>query len=244
MRHSLASTHHRLHIINQAIDLRFQDVLHFHQVRYDDFMDVSDPPTPPVYDVDESLHFFDAMESDGQLEPLSSEHFFESYSSSSEMEGECTVFNFYDVPSSPPPPSPLLLFDDICDLPQIINCAMESQADPLPSLDTCPSPLAYNAALLGQVDLIPRNSPASFKVIFNSGASLAISPSKDDFVGEIKRFPQERRLGGMAQGMLIEGIGVVHWSFKSGNTHLIIKTKCYYVPDSKARLISPQRLFN
>ena len=88
MRHSLASTHHRLHIINQAIDLCFQDVLHFRRVRYDDFMDVSVPPTPPLCDVDESLHFFDAMESDSQLEPLLSEHFFESYSSSSELEGE------------------------------------------------------------------------------------------------------------------------------------------------------------
>ena len=76
-------------------------------MRYDDFMDVSDPPTLPLCDVDESLHFFDAMESDSQLEPLLSEHFFESYSSSSELEGECTVFDFYDVPYSAQPPSPV-----------------------------------------------------------------------------------------------------------------------------------------
>ena len=43
--------------------------------------------------------------------------------------------------------------------------------------------------------------------------------------------------------MLIEGVGYVHCSFKSGIMCLVIKAKCYYVPDSKACLISPQRLF-
>ena len=47
----------------------------------------------------------------------------------------------------------------------------------------------------------------------------------------------------MGQGMEIEGIGVVKWTFMAGDTELTIQTQCYYVPQAKARLISPQRLF-
>lgn len=48
----------------------------------------------------------------------------------------------------------------------------------------------------------------------------------------------------MTNGLLIAGVGVVHWTFvdEHGND-LIIRTQCYYVPDAKVRLISPQRLF-
>ena len=48
----------------------------------------------------------------------------------------------------------------------------------------------------------------------------------------------------MAAGMLIEGIGTVRWTFKADGKYLVVNTRCYYVPDSQARLISPQRLFN
>ena len=44
--------------------------------------------------------------------------------------------------------------------------------------------------------------------------------------------------------MSIEGIGTVEWAFCAGKQNIAIKTKCYYVLGCKARLISPQRLFN
>ena len=44
--------------------------------------------------------------------------------------------------------------------------------------------------------------------------------------------------------MIIEGKGIIEWSFRSCNTTIIVKSDCYLVPDSKIRLISPQRLFN
>ena len=123
----------------------------------------------------------------------------------------------------------------------------ELDSDHTPSSLQLPSPSTYNAAtgLLGTVNLKPHtpHSPP-FPVIFDSGASLAISPCKEDFVGPIQRLPQERRLGGMAAGMLIEGIGTVQWTFKGDGKYLVVNSWCYYVPDSKARLISPHRLFN
>ena len=83
-----------------------------------------------------------------------------------------------------------------------------------------------------------------FPVIFDSGASLAVSGFKEDFCGHIPRPSQTLSLGGMAQGMPIEGIGTVQWTFNTKNKEQVtIKTHCYYVPGTKVRLISPQRLF-
>ena len=107
-------------------------------------------------------------------------------------------------------------------------------------------PKACMSSAMGRVDLFPPSTflSRSFAVIFDSGASLAISPSKDDFIGPIRPLPTERRLGGMANGLLIAGIGDIRWGFKSGDKVFIVHSKCYHVPDSKARLLSPQRLFN
>jgi hypothetical protein len=66
---------------------------------------------------------------------------------------------------------------------------------------------------------------------------------KDDF-STYNKFTEDKRLGGMANGLKIEGSGNIQWSFRASNGIFTIKSKCYHVPDSKVRLISPQRLFN
>ena len=49
----------------------------------------------------------------------------------------------------------------------------------------------------------------------------------------------------MANGLKIEGVGPVTWTFSNKDgTEVQIRSQCYYVPQSKMRLISPQRLFN
>ena len=84
---------------------------------------------------------------------------------------------------------------------------------------------------------------SSFSVIIDSGASLAISPCETDFIGTIKQLKLE--LGGMADGMAITGKGEVEWTFSTGGgKNVTIRTLCYLVPASEARLLSPQRLFN
>ena len=106
-------------------------------------------------------------------------------------------------------------------------------------------PLSYNASqFMGKVDLFGTSLPGKFPVIFDSGASLAISPDKQDFSGPIEMFDYDRRLGGMAKGMRIEGVGTIKWSFKTKTGILTIHSRCYYVPAAGAHLISPQRLFN
>lgn len=53
------------------------------------------------------------------------------------------------------------------------------------------------------------------------------------------------RVEEMANGMIIDGKWKVEWSFTTQNGRtLTIKALCYYVPDGKARLLSPQPLFS
>ena len=59
---------------------------------------------------------------------------------------------------------------------------------------------------MGIVDLNNNDSPHSFPVIFDSGATLVISPNAEDFVRPIVPFQTERRPGGMAGGIPIAGI--------------------------------------
>jgi hypothetical protein len=53
------------------------------------------------------------------------------------------------------------------------------------------------------------------------------------------------KLGGMANGIGINGIGIIAWTFTAKDgTEVQIRTEAYYVPESKQRMLSPQRLFN
>ena len=82
-------------------------------------------------------------------------------------------------------------------------------------------------------------------VIFDTGASLAITFDKSDFDTPLSTTKEPRYLGGMANGLRIEGHGDLTWKFTaSDGSELRIRTTAYYVPSAKARLLSPQRLFN
>jgi hypothetical protein len=107
-----------------------------------------------------------------------------------------------------------------------------------------PSPAGMKAAFNGfGLFECPSSSPR-FPVIFDSGASIAISGDKTDFVGTLKTPPAGLTIGGMAQGAKVEGIGLVRWKFKISSGAMILSVVCYYVPTCRARLLSPQRLFN
>lgn len=74
-----------------------------------------------------------------------------------------------------------------------------------PSKPYIPSPREYVAIVRGRMshsfDYSPAFDESCFPMIVDSGASLAISPCRFDFVGKIKKV--DLRLGGMA----IEGKG-------------------------------------
>ena len=80
-------------------------------------------------------------------------------------------------------------------------------------------------------------------VIFDTGASLAITSSNEDFVKPSQPLHSPLFLGGMADGLEVMGIGEISWTFVADdNTEVQIFTDGYYVPQGKAR--SPQRIFN
>jgi hypothetical protein len=109
-----------------------------------------------------------------------------------------------------------------------------------------PSQPGLNAAL-GGINFLDCLAPSSlnrFPIIIDTGASIAISGNKNDFVGSIRPPLQDLRLGGMAQGAKVEGIGAVKWHLHTKSGNISVAVNCYYVPACQARLLSPQRLFN
>ena len=66
-----------------------------------------------------------------------------------------------------------------------------------------------------------------------------------DFDGPMSVPTGDLLLGGMANVLRIEGIGTVTWTFANlDGTEVRISGLAYYVPGEKARLLSPQRLFD
>ena len=82
-------------------------------------------------------------------------------------------------------------------------------------------------------------------VIFDTGGSLAITPDKTDFNGPLTIPKGDPRLGGMANGLKIEVMGSVTWTFSDRPAaDVVVRGMAYYVPKVTAQLMSPQRLFD
>ena len=176
------------------------------------------------------------------------EHFFLPSTTLSEMRGDLDNLDFFDC-LEPTWTDSIFDFGDLQNPHfHILSHHHQLEPDPDDLIEQLMTPHAYaalSAPTLGNVDLYPiHNMPSSFPVILDSGASLAISPSEEDFVGPITYYTSERSLGGMAGGMAIKGIGKIAWSYKTPTGILTIHSKCYYVPTASARLLSPQRLFS
>ena len=128
--------------------------------------------------------------------------------------------------------SQLMDFTPVMDS-HIVDCTGVSSYLP-DDLINCPTPAAYNTALDGGIRDFINNNPSGisdcFPVIFNMGAGLAITPSRNDFTGPITPIPS-LCLGGMANGMLIERKGMIQWSFRTQSATVIAKSECYLVPD-------------
>ena len=197
--------------------------------------------TPVSADSDLFL-FFDCNEINFESQ------FVDSCSNAAELEGVCTNIDFFDFDEPTFVPSPfnwLRLNDDLAADDTFYVSSKAKDSDLVPTPSNLPTAMAYNASLTGRIDplQLSKDNP-SFPIVFDSGASLAISGNKDDFIGPIRGFSEVRRLGGMAGGMLIEGIGDVRWTFRTKKGYMVVHTECYYVPDCNARLLSPQRLFD
>ena len=79
-----------------------------------------------------------------------------------------------------------------------------------------------------------------YPIIIDTGASMSLTPSRDDFVGNLDPAPISE-LHGLNTTTPVCGIGTVSWSVKDiFGVVRTIKTRAYYVPDASIRLFSPQ----
>ena len=103
------------------------------------------------------------------------------------------------------------------------------------------NPKLLNIALQSPFRTKPKETYT--RVIWDSGASVSISPSKDDFVGEFFTTPTLVQLQGLAKGLKIRGQGHVMWAFRDTEEQLrMIKVPAYYVPSTNVRLLSTTNL--
>ena len=83
----------------------------------------------------------------------------------------------------------------------------------------------------------------NYPVIWDSGASLSITPHMDDFDGPLDPTPFGVRIQGIAKGLVIAGVGQVSWSFPDAHGGIrTLKIPAYYVPKANVRLLSTNSL--
>jgi hypothetical protein len=81
-------------------------------------------------------------------------------------------------------------------------------------------------------DLLPSST---YSVIWDSGASVSISPDKNDFVGPLKSPGAITQLKGIAKGLQIEGFGHVMWAINDSSGNLqMVKVPAYYAPQGQS----------
>ena len=77
-------------------------------------------------------------------------------------------------------------------------------------LDTSlPTTKGYDTIVIGTVNSYPIDILTIFRVILNSGTSLAINPRLENFAGPITLFQDPKLLGGMTGDLSIEGQTII-----------------------------------
>jgi len=266
--YSTTETWHRIWTIADMCDLTLSSLATFHSLRYDAYHEMLRETKPKLKGTsdqqprkkkkvlrlrhehlshEEMRTFLDAPDTE------------ESHTAQSEQSSfmDCADFNLPDLPILP---DDWLRLEELCVGETEVDCVHETSHDILSRLESNPdggeqqlfltptlrgtTSMTIDTVFAGPNAFLTVVGSESFPVIFDSGASLAISGNREDFVGDLVTPKTDLRLGGMAQGMKIEGIGTLKWTFVSetGND-VTIRAQAYYVPAARARLISPQRLF-
>jgi hypothetical protein len=104
--------------------------------------------------------------------------------------------------------------------------------------------MALQAPAIFQAEQRQRGPSVPTRVIWDSGASISVTNSLDDFVGSFTKAPSSAiELQGIAAGLTVEGWGDIEWAFPDTSGALrLLKVPAYYVPTSRARLLSTTSL--
>ena len=82
-----------------------------------------------------------------------------------------------------------------------------------------------------------------FPVVFDSGASISITPVKEDFIEPLKPSPISA-INNLTGSTKIEHCGRVRWTVNNKNGFPVsIETTAIYLPNAEVRLFSPQTYF-
>ena len=79
------------------------------------------------------------------------------------------------------------------------------------------------------------------KAIVDTGASLTISPNREDFV-EYTEVGPGKVINGLKAGASVAGTGIVHWQTEVGGRVIDLKLRALHVPEARERLLCPQQL--
>jgi len=83
----------------------------------------------------------------------------------------------------------------------------------------------------------------TFDLIWDSGASISVTPDPRDFPGGVKKPSMATTLKGIAKGLKIEGEGHVEWLIHdTAGTLRTVRVPAYLVPKLKVRLLSTSSL--
>ena len=111
------------------------------------------------------------------------------------------------------------------------NCGFHGRCDILDSLNTFDG---QHIACFNQ---------RATDIVMDTGATISISPNKDDFVSW-ETHNHNVQLSGITSTAHVRGIGRVRWLIKDDKGQLQeLYTRAYYVPEALARLFSPQAYF-
>jgi hypothetical protein len=84
---------------------------------------------------------------------------------------------------------------------------------------------------------------STFSVIWDSGASISISPDCDDFVGPMSSACIGMRLKGIVKGLSIQGQEYILWAVLDTSGQVkALKVPAYYMPQARVRLLSTTSL--
>ena len=231
----IETTFDRMRQLETMVELNFETWIQLSIIKHRQFQEVV-PRRPTPMQVEQLI-------SEKELET-----FFDTYEKHPQH-----IEAFFDADFEEPESPDFLAVFDICTPRTLVDCChAEASQNLLNDLDilahgpttAATNCMACNSGPDTHRDLLTFGT-VRHAIIFDTGASLGITHCKDDFDGPLTVPEGDLRLGGMAQGMLIEGIGPVTYTFRNKDgSEVSIRSNCYYVPQAKVRLISPQRLFN
>ena len=110
-----------------------------------------------------------------------------------------------------------------------INMSEQSQALANTIVQTVPA--CFRSQVLPSQD-------SSFNLIWDSGASVCITPSRDDFV-EYHQGSDIKEIKGLSESAQVIGYGYVEWTIQGAKGDFrTLKLKAYHIPSANARLLS------